>query len=165
MNYSGLYLTKLINLTHCTNEKATLLHYLRTKRFTLGRGVLAIVASTWLLLAFQSCVVAATPDMAGCGAMAASVNGHDGHQGNAGNARDIAEPDCCPPVVCQALATADYKAVDLGGGVQWQLDVLAPAPLPPHTPVTGSAKASRLGAYQAEYLPPHPTVRFCVLRI
>ena len=139
-----------------------MLHYLRTKRFTLGRGVLAIVASAWLLLAFQSCVVAATPDMAGCGTMAASTNGHDGHQGHV---RDTAEPDCCPPVVCQALATADYKAVDQGGGVHWHLDALAPAPSPSNLPVPGLAKAGRLGAYQAEYLPPHPTVRFCVLRI
>ena len=140
-----------------------MLHYLRKKRFTLGRGVLAIFASTWLLLAFQSCVVAATPDMAGCGAMAASpmaasMGGHADHQERA--------PDtgCCPPVVCQALATADYKAVDHGGAVQWDLYVLQPKPLEniaaELAPATG-----RLQAYQADYLPPHPTVRFCVLRI
>ena len=135
-----------------------MLHYLRTKRFTLGRGVLAIFASTWLLLAFQSCVVAATPDMAGCGAMAASASGHGDHEEHA------LDTGCCPPVVCQALATADYKAVDHGGAVQWDFYVLQPKPLEniaaEVAPATG-----RLQAYQADYLPPHATVRFCVLRI
>ncbi len=139
-----------------------MLHYLRKKRFTLGRGVLAIVASTWLLLAFQSCVVAATPDMSGCDAMAASMGSHGGQQQDAPDT--AMEPGCCPPMVCQTLATTDFKAVDHGGAVQWDLYVLQPKPLEniaaEVAPATG-----RLQAYRADYLPPHPTVRFCVLRI
>jgi hypothetical protein len=142
------------------------LSYLRKRKYTLGRSILSIVAGMWLIAFSQTCLAAAEsfiPENAAMknvtvASMAAT------HKPAAALADlPIASSDC-PPSFCTVSNVLDLNTVHQKNTVN-KLPDHALANLTTWDPPRPKPYKSRSGkVYLADYIPLHPTLRFCILR-
>lgn len=128
---------------------------------TWGLGTLATAATAWLALVFQSCAIAATlPQGIGDNNLPrpADIALEIKQQASA-----IHVPDC-PPAVCHTLES-DSQVVSPGVPIHLDTPDIQPVLHVVEYAFKRAARSTPLRSQQADYLPPHPLVRFCVLRI
>lgn len=138
---------------------------MRRYRYTMGRGLLAVVGAAWLLFGFGPCATAqAHPAQAvkaadavhcpGCTMPTTSMDDGISSKGTAS----------CLPGGCPSLESVGGRSAGQALAETADMPPLTTAYHPVRAPA--SAGVTQVGNVRpAGYLPVHPTLRFCVLRI
>lgn len=133
-----------------------MLHALRQRRQTLGRGMVYMLVAVWMSLALQPCVAAAmaTDDCAACPSMTVEQGMEQPAAASAACAQNVSCASAYHPDAAQT-ATAEFVVPPqpLLGVIHWQ--ILQPSPgdlyYVSSAPLAQSA--------------PPPLARFCVLQV
>lgn len=143
-----------------------MLSYLRERKYTLGRSILSIVAGAWLIVFSQTCLSAVesfTPEDAAMKSVAVSSMAATHKPAVASVGSSMASSDC-PPSFCAVSKVLDQDTISQKNKID-QLPDHALANLTTWDPPRPKPYKSRSGkVYLADYIPLHPTLRFCILR-
>ncbi|HEC12736.1 MAG TPA: hypothetical protein ENI80_05730 [Acidiferrobacteraceae bacterium] len=144
--------------------------FLHTRRYSLGRSLIAALTLSWLTLVFQACALGAPVELPGQPDGLEHVPGYSVFdQANVyfdgGASPPTMGTSVCPPEMCQTFGVvANIAAKD---GIDTSRFDSTGIPVALAWSVTGrwSLPVSKFWFYQPGYIPPQPALKFRVLLI
>ena len=143
-----------------------LLSYLRKWRYTLGRSIFTVAAGAWLIVSSQACLSATKlllpQDVTDKAFSVFSIN--TAHKQAVVSADPALINTDCPPAFCAVFEASDQDTINQIKTTDWlpDHDVAHQSSWAPPQPKLSKSRPGKV--YMADYLPPHPTLRFCILR-